>query len=86
MTKKEFKELVSVHHYGRNRDGFNAIFFDWKSGDGFKYCIYARRCNATQAELISTLYDFIKGRIENTPWYIQLTVAPADMLRFKSST
>lgn len=83
MTKKEFKELVSIHNYGKNRDGITAIFFDWKSSDGFKYCVYARKVNATQTELISALYDFIKGKIQDTPWYIQLTVAPSDELRFK---
>ena len=51
MTKKEFKELVSVHKYGRGRNPNNltAIFFDWKTndeGNGFKYCVFARNCNA----------------------------------------
>ena len=87
MTKKEFKEMASVHHYGtRSRGGLLAIFFDWKSYDnahGFKYCIFARMENATQIDLLNMLKDFIEGRIEDVPWYIQLIVAPTEEQRFK---
>jgi len=92
MTKKDFKEMVSVHHYGRGRRPENliAIFFDWQSGDkdgkyfgGFKYCIFARVLNAKQKELFDMLYDIVQGRLEDTPWYIQLVVAQTDEQRFK---
>ena len=87
MTKKEFKERASVHHYGkRTRGGILAIFFDWKSSEnahGFKYCIFARMENATQIELLNILKDFIEGRIEDTPWWIQLIIAPTEEQRFK---
>jgi hypothetical protein len=88
MTKKEFKELASIHKYGRGRNPNNltAIFFEWRSndeGNGFKYCIFARNCNAKTDELMNMLYDFINGRIEDVPWYVQLTVAMSDKQRFK---
>jgi hypothetical protein len=91
MTKKDFKERVSVHNYGRSRDSrLIAIFFDWKTGDingkyfgGFKYCVFARGCNAKQNELFNMLYDIVTERIEDTPWYIQLIVAQTDEQRFK---
>jgi hypothetical protein len=92
MTKKDFKTKVNVQKYGRGRDENNvyAIFFDWKSGDkdgkyfgGFKFCIFARACNATKVELFNMLYDFVTGKIEDTPWYVQLIIAMTDEQRFK---
>jgi len=87
MTKKDFKEIASVHHYGkRTRGGLLAIFFDWKTtknSNGFKYCIFARMENATQKDLLDMLKDFIEGRIEDVPWYIQLIIAPTEEQRFK---
>jgi len=87
MTKKEFKELASVHQYGkRSKGGITAIFFDWKDdekGRGFKYCVYTRMVNATQNKLLNMLHDFIEGRIEDTDWYVQLIIAPTDEQRFK---
>ena len=52
-------------------------------GRGFKYCIYARAINCTKQELINTLYDFIKGIIDETPYYIQLVIAQDDTQRFR---
>ena len=91
MTKKEFKELTSYHKYGRSRDtSTNALYFDWKSGNspegyinGFKYCVFSRATSATKADLEKVLYDFVSGRIEDTPYYIQLIVAETDEQRFK---
>jgi hypothetical protein len=88
MTRKEFKELVSVHKYGskRNPNGITAIFFDWKTndeGNGFKYCVFARNCNAKTDELLKMLQDFIEQKIEDAPWYVQLIMAMIDKQRFK---
>lgn len=88
MTKKEFLEYCSYHKYtGRPRENnTNALFFEWKSDDngtGYKYCVYARACNATKQDLINTLYNYYRGRILETDWWIQLVVAPTDELRFK---
>jgi len=86
MTKKEFSELADYHQYkgaGRDKGDLNALFFNWMTGMGFKYCVYARACNATKKELVDTLYNFITGNIQDTPWYIQLVVAPSDEQRFK---
>ena len=88
MTKKEFKELTSYHKYtGRPRENnVNALFFDWKEteeGRGYKYCVYARACNATKAELENALFDIVTNQVDDTPWYIQLVAAPTDRQRFK---
>jgi hypothetical protein len=94
MTKKEFKEMVSVHHYGRGRRPENliAIFFDWKSGDkdgkyfgGFKYCVFARVLNAKQKDLFDLLYKVVTGTNDEgtIPWYIQYIEAQSDEQRFK---
>ena len=88
MTSKEFKEQANVQHYGsrRNPDCLTAIFFEWKSndeGNGFKYCIFARNCNAKTDELLKMLHDFIELRIEDVPWYVQLIIAMTDEQRFK---
>jgi hypothetical protein len=89
LTKKDFKEMISYHPYrGGGSRGFNALFFDWKTGEkfnGFKYCVWARTENATKKELEGTLYDYITGKITDAdiPWYIQLIEAPTDQQRFK---
>lgn len=88
MTKKEFNSLTGYHKYtGYPSDSnVNALFFDKKEtseGRGYKYCVFARACNATKKELEKTLYDFITGKIEDSPWYIQLIVASTDAERFK---
>ena len=88
MTRKEFKELANVQNYGNKRDPdcLTAIFFEWKSndeGNGFKYCIFARNCNAKRDELLKMLQDFIAGKIEDIPWYVQLIMAMSDKQRFK---
>jgi len=88
MTKKEFRELVSIHKYGRGRNENNltAIFFDWKSdneGNGFKYCVFARNVNAKREDLINALYNIVTGRTEDTDWWIQLVYAETDARRFK---
>lgn len=88
MTKKEFVAQCSYHKYtGRPKENnVNALFFEWKSDDegrGYKYCVYARACNATKQDLVNTLYDYFRGRILETPWWIQLVVAQNDAQRFK---
>jgi len=93
MTKKEFKELASVHKYGRGRRPENliAIFFEWKSGDkdgkyfgGFKYCVYARTCNAKTEDLMTALYNLITGKTDDIKeWWINLVYAENDQQRFK---
>jgi hypothetical protein len=93
MTKKFFKEQVGIHKYtgGPRENNITAIFFDWKSGDkdgkvfvGFKYCVFARACNAKTDELLTALYNFIEGKTTDVQeWWIQLVVAQDDMQRFK---
>jgi hypothetical protein len=94
MTKKEFLELTHYSKYtgaGRTSGDLNALFYDWKQGTtddnrffiGYKYCVFARACNATKTELVNLLYDFVTGKIEDTPWFVQLIVALTDTQRFK---
>jgi hypothetical protein len=92
MTKKEFKEMASVHRYtGAGRDNnITAIMFDWKSGDkdnkvfaGFKYCVYARQLNATTEDLLKALYSVVNDLEDKIPWWIQVVIAMDDFQRFK---
>jgi hypothetical protein len=89
MTKKDFKELASIHKYGhgRNENNLTAIFYDWKSddkGNGFKYCVFARQANATTEELLNVLYNFVTGKTDDIKeWWIQLIYAETDDRRFK---
>lgn len=87
MIKKEFLELCDYHKYtgaGRDNGDMNALFFDWKTGDGYKYCVYARACNATKQKLVTALYDLVTGKKQDVDeYYIQLVVAPSDEFRFK---
>ena len=88
MNKKEFVELTSYHRYeGRPRENnVNALFFEWKSNDegvGFKYCLFARACNATKRELVDTLYNYFRGRITEVDWWLNLVIAPSEQHRFK---
>lgn len=93
MTKKDFKEMASVHRYtgGKKENNITAIFFEWKSGDkdgkyfgGFKYCVYARAVNATTEELLKALYDFVTGKTDDIKeWWINMIFAETDQQRFK---
>jgi hypothetical protein len=88
MTKKEFKKLVSIHKYtgaGRQYD-ITAVFFDWMSGRGFKYCVNTYTRNIKQLELVNLLYDVVTKKItdpEDLPYFVQLDIAETDELRFK---
>ena len=45
QTKKKFREDCDTNHvYGRGRDRFNTIYFDWKvndNGRGFRLAVAA---------------------------------------------
>jgi hypothetical protein len=92
LTKKDFKELINVQKYGRGRDENNvyAIFSNWQSSEsgkpywgGYKYCIFARACNATKEELFNILYEIVTGKREDTPWYTNIVMAQTNEQRFK---
>lgn len=94
MTKKEFNEMVDVHHYtGAGRDyNETAIFFDWKSertatGDivGYKYCVATYTRNISQKDLINVLYDIVTKGEDNAdvPYFVAVDIAQDDTKRFK---
>lgn len=82
MTKKEFKERCSFHAYGKGKEKRNAIFFDWKQPNGFKFMVKARVQFSKRNELFNILYDWVIKGIE-PDWYIQCKSAPTDQQRFK---
>ena len=85
MTKKEFIELCDYHPYtyhGNRESAVGAIFFN-KGKNGFKYCVYGRICLTGKKMLIDTLWKFLQGKIEDTPYYIQLIIAPTEEHQFK---
>lgn len=85
MTQKEFKERCSFHQYGRGQSKKNAIFFDWKSGEGFagfKFVVKTSIQNATRAELFKNLWEWVMQEIE-PPWWVEYHYAETDDKRFK---
>lgn len=93
MTKKDFKEMASVHKYtGGGQWNQTAVFFDWQSGTkdnkvfaGFKYCVSTYTKNIKQQELVDLLYDIITGKLtqDDLPYFVVLDVAETDQQRFK---
>lgn len=94
MTKKDFKEMASIHKYtGGNREyNQTAVFFDWQSGTngnkffaGFKYCVSTYTKNIKQQELLNLLYGIITGKLtqDDLPYFVVLDVAETDQQRFK---
>lgn len=87
MTKKEYREKMDVHKYGRS--GI-VVYFDWKTSEykapmyfnGYKYMIKASTENATQKMVIEAAYDLIVKN-EPVPYFMESYVAPTDKDRFK---
>lgn len=85
LTKKAFKELCSVHVYGKGQRKLNAIYFDWKynqEGIGFKYVVKANIQNCKLNELYNYLYDWVFGELQ-PPYFVQYRYAATDAERFK---
>ena len=72
MTKKEFKERVSIHVYGRGKGRRVKLFLDWcndfEIGIGYKYCLTGY--GSTKATIINDGYDIlIKKDTSELMWY-----------------
>lgn len=89
LTKKEFKEMSSIHIYGRGARRRVALYFDCKSGElpnggyfaGWKYMLRGYGC--TQAAILKDAYDIlIKKNYDELCWYDTKT-ATGDVERFK---
>ena len=89
LTKKEFKEMSSIHIYGRGARRRVALYFDCKSGElpnggyfaGWKYMLRGYGC--TQATILNDAYDIlIKKNYDELCWYDTKT-ATGDVERFK---
>ncbi len=89
MTKKEFKEMCSIHIYGRGERRRVALYFDWRSGElangnyyaGFSQMIKGYGC--TQATIIKDAYNIlIKNIYTELCWYDTKT-ATGNSERFK---
>jgi hypothetical protein len=86
ITKKEFKEKVSVHVYGKGKGRRVRLFFDW-NGDpdvgkiGYKYMLLSR--GITKDRIITDAYDIlIKNENDSLCWY-DIKIAQTDNDRFK---
>jgi hypothetical protein len=84
MTKKEFKSMCSFHEYGRGQNKHNAIYFDWKSSNGYKYMVKANVQDCLKSELLTALYNWITKQIQ-PDWFIEYRFAETDEKRFKVS-
>lgn len=85
MNRKDFNEMCDYHRYtlrGSPESNVGAVFFE-RNQNGNKYCIYGRICLTGKKVLMDTLYKFVTGKIEDTPYYIQLVVAETEEQRFK---
>jgi len=89
ITKKEFKEMSSIHVYGRGERRRVALYFDWKSGDlkdggyfaGFSHMIKGYGC--TQKQILKDGYDILIKKIyDELCWYDSKT-ATGNSERFK---
>ena len=91
ITKKEFKEMSSIHVYGRGERRRVALYFDMKSGEnkdgsyyaGYKYMLRGYGC--TQKQILDDAYDILIKKIyDELCWYDSKT-ATSDSERFKLS-
>jgi hypothetical protein len=57
ITKKEFKEMVSIHVYGRGERRRVRLYFDWKEGYGYLYMILGY--GVTKAQILKDAYDML---------------------------
>ena len=86
MTKKEFKEMVSVHVYGRGERRRVRLFFDWnndfnKGRIGYKYMVLGY--GVTKATIIADAFDMlINSKWDALCWY-DYKEAKTDNERFK---
>lgn len=86
ITKKEFKELASIHVYGRGERRRVALYFDWKTDRvnnavGYKYMVKGYGC--TQADILRDSYNFlVKNDYTELCWY-DTKEAKTDQDRFK---
>jgi len=92
LTKKEFKEKCDFHVYsnGRKENKRNTIFYDWKHGEidgkffvGFKFMISAKIVNCGKPELFDEFYNWVTGKTQQPPWYVEYKYAETDLQRFK---
>ena len=86
ITKKEFKELASVHVYGKGERRRVRLFFDWnndpdKGAVGFKYMLQGR--GITKETILRDAYNIlILNDLTELCWY-DYKEAKTDAERFK---
>jgi hypothetical protein len=86
MTKKEFKDRVSVHVYGKGERRRVALFYDWnnnsdKGSIGYKYMVKAY--GVTKARIIADGYDILIKDINDSICWYDMKIAKTDKDRFK---
>lgn len=79
ITKKEFKENVNIHKYGKS----HKIGFYNQLNAGYKYaCGIKLGCGITEKDLLNAMYDhIIKG--ENPAYFLFVKTATSEETRFK---
>lgn len=83
MTKKEFKLRVFSNVYTGRGTKYNAMFYDWKERNGYKYLVYANSKDITKKELFNLFYNWIFSEDYVLPYYINYRYAESDEKRFK---
>lgn len=81
LSKKEFKELASIHVYGCGDNKRVALFYDWLGNFGYKYMVKGYGC--TKAQILKDGYNIlIKNDCSELCWY-DMKIAQTDKERFK---
>ncbi len=88
VTKKTFKELVSIHVYGRGSNRRVCLFYDWndyptKGKIGYKYMI--KGYGTTKATILADAYDILINNITSAFCWYDMKIAKTDEQRFKVS-
>ena len=88
ITKKQFKELASIHVYGKGKNRRVGLFFDWNNDFnvgriGYKYMV--KGYGVTQPMILADAYDIIIKKVYDALCWYDVKIAETDNDRFKVS-
>ena len=88
VTKKTFKELASIHVYGRGKKRRVHLFYDWnndftKGRIGYKYMV--KGYGVTKPMILVDAYDILINKITSALCWYDMKIAETDEQRFKVS-
>ena len=86
VTKKTFKELASIHVYGRGSKRRVRLYYDWnndlaKGRIGFKYMV--KGYGVTQGMILADAYDILINKITDALCWYDMKIAETNEQRFR---